>query len=104
MADTDTDTAPAPARRKRRMIQTRVEEVRRLTPHMIRVVVGGDDLEGFGAGEFTDHYVKLQLPPPGAPYSAPFDAEDVKRALPARAVAAHAHLHRAGRGTPSAGA
>ncbi len=74
----DTDTAPAPARRKRRMIQTRVEEVRRLTPHLIRVVVGGDDLESFGAGEFTDHYVKLQLPPPGAPYSAPFDPEDVK--------------------------
>ncbi len=60
------------------MIQTRVEEVRRLTPHLIRVVVGGDDLESFGAGEFTDHYVKLQLPPPGAPYSAPFDPEDVK--------------------------
>jgi NADPH-dependent ferric siderophore reductase len=74
----DTDTAPAPARRKRRMIQTRVEEVRRLTPHLIRVVVGGDDLESFGADEFTDHYVKLQLPPPGAPYSAPFDPEDVK--------------------------
>ena len=74
----DTNTAPAPARRKRRMIQTRVEEVRRLTPHLIRVVVGGDDLESFGAGEFTDHYVKLQLPPPGAPYSAPFDPEDVK--------------------------
>ena len=74
----DTNTAPAPARRKRRMIQTRVEEVRRLTPHLIRVVVGGDDLESFAVGEFTDHYVKLQLPPPGAPYSAPFDPEDVK--------------------------
>ena len=78
----DTNTAPAPARRKRRMIQTRVEEVRRLTPHLIRVVVGGDDLESFGAGEFTDHYVKLQLPPPGAPYSAPFDPEDVKARHP----------------------
>jgi len=78
----DTDTAPAPARRRRRMIQTRVEEVRRLTPHLIRVVVGGDDLESFGAGEFTDHYVKLQLPPPGAPYSAPFDPEDVKARHP----------------------
>ena len=78
----DTNTAPAPARRKRRMIQTRVEEVRRLTPHLIRVVVGGDDLESFAVGEFTDHYVKLQLPPPGAPYSAPFDPEDVKARHP----------------------
>jgi len=72
----------APARRQRRMIQTRVEEVRRLTPHLIRVVVGGDDLERFGAGEFTDHYVKLQLPPPGATYSAPFDPEAIKAQHP----------------------
>ena len=72
----------APARRTRRVIQTRVEDVRRLTPHLIRVVVGGEDLEGFAAGEFTDHYVKLQIPPQGAPYSAPFDADDVKAHLP----------------------
>jgi NADPH-dependent ferric siderophore reductase len=69
-------------RPKRRLIQTRVHDVRRLTPHLIRVVVGGDDLAGFPAGAFTDHYVKLQIPPPGAPYSAPFDAEDVKARLP----------------------
>jgi NADPH-dependent ferric siderophore reductase len=75
------ETAPAP-RRTRPVLQTRVEEVRRLTPHLIRVVVGGEDLEGFGVGAFTDHYVKLQIPPPGAPYAAPFDAEDVKARLP----------------------
>ncbi len=76
MADTRSE------RPKRRLIQTRVHDVRRLTPHLIRVVVGGDDLAGFPAGAFTDHYVKLQIPPPGAPYSAPFDAEDVKARLP----------------------
>ena len=75
------ETASAP-RRTRRVLQTRVEDVRRLTPHLIRVVVGGEDLEGFGVGAFTDHYVKLQIPPPGAPYTAPFDAEDVKARLP----------------------
>ncbi len=53
----------------------RVVEVRRtepLTDHMVRIVFGGD-LDGFDVGAFTDHYVKLQLPPPGAPYAAPFD-------------------------------
>jgi NADPH-dependent ferric siderophore reductase len=69
-------------RRTRRVLQTRVYDVRCLTPHLIRVVVGGDDLDGFGAGAFTDHYVKLQIPPPGAPYTAPFDLEDVKARLP----------------------
>jgi NADPH-dependent ferric siderophore reductase len=72
----------APARRTRRVIQTRVQDVRRLTPKLIRIVVSGDDLEGFGAGPYTDHYVKLQIPPQGAPYSAPFDADDVKARLP----------------------
>ena len=40
---------------------TRVLETHQLTPHMIRVVVGGEALEGFGAGAFTDHYVKLKI-------------------------------------------
>jgi NADPH-dependent ferric siderophore reductase len=31
---------------------------------MVRVVFGGPGLDGFGAGEFTDHYVKLKLPDP----------------------------------------
>ena len=53
----------------------------RLTEHMVRVVFGGE-LDGFGAGAFTDHYVKVQFPPAGAPYAAPFDAADVKQRLP----------------------
>ena len=38
-----------------------VEHVERLTPGMIRIVFGGKGLAGFGAGEFTDHYVKLRI-------------------------------------------
>ena len=38
----------------------------RVTPNMLRLVFGGDGLAGFGAGEFTDHYVKLKLPEPGS--------------------------------------
>jgi NADPH-dependent ferric siderophore reductase len=41
--------------------RARVLETRRLTPQMIRVVFGGADLDGFGAGAFTDHYVKLRI-------------------------------------------
>ena len=42
-------------------LRARVIETRALTPQMIRVVLGGDELAGFGAGEFTDHYVKLRI-------------------------------------------
>jgi NADPH-dependent ferric siderophore reductase len=59
-----------------------VLETERLSPHLIRVVVGGEGLEGFGAGEFTDNYVKLLIPPPDASYRAPFDPDDLKERLP----------------------
>jgi NADPH-dependent ferric siderophore reductase len=64
----------------------RVAEVvrtERLTPHMIRVVLGGDGLTGLPAGEFTDHYVKLLFPPADAPYGVPYDVEQVRAELPA---------------------
>jgi len=70
---TETTTRP-----KRRTRHATVVSVEPLTPHMIRVVVGGDDLDGLEVGEFTDHYVKLQIPPPGAGYAAPFDSEEIK--------------------------
>ena len=53
---TETTTRP-----KRRTRQATVVSVEPLTPHMIRVVVGGDDLDGLEVGEFTDHYVKLRI-------------------------------------------
>lgn len=49
---------------------------------MIRVVLAGEDLADFSVGEFTDHYVKLQFPPPGASYSAPFDPAEIKATRP----------------------
>lgn len=48
---------------------------------MIRIVFGSDGLRGFPVGEFTDHYVKLQLPPPGAGYSVPFDPVGIRETL-----------------------
>lgn len=52
-----------------------------LTPHMIRIVLESGDLRGFPVGEFTDHYVKLQFPPPGASYSTPFDPARIRETL-----------------------
>jgi NADPH-dependent ferric siderophore reductase len=54
-----------PDRPTRTPRSARVLETQPLTPHMIRVVLGGEGLDGFGAGEFTDHYVKLRITPPG---------------------------------------
>ena len=54
----------------------------RPTPHLVRLVLGGAGLAGF-APQHTDSYVKLVLPPAGAPYAAPFDVEQVRSEHPA---------------------
>jgi NADPH-dependent ferric siderophore reductase len=53
----------------------------RPTPHLVRLVLGGEGLTGF-APEHTDSYVKLLFPPAGASYVAPFDIEEVQREHP----------------------
>lgn len=74
--------ADRPGRGSPRATCARVERVERLTPHMVRVVLGGPGLSGFDAGRYTDHYVKLLFPPEGAPYEAPFDLQRVREELP----------------------
>ena len=62
-------------------ILAKVKTTEPLTPHMVRIVLQSEGLRGFPVGEFTDHYVKLQLPPPGASYSAPFDPAQIRESL-----------------------
>jgi NADPH-dependent ferric siderophore reductase len=79
-------SAPTRGGGGRRARVARVGEVvrtSRVTPHMIRVVLGGEGLAGFPVGEYADHYVKLLFPPPGAPYSAPYDVDQLRAELPA---------------------
>lgn len=79
------DVAGTPAKMSAKKSPPRLAVVRRrerLTPQMLRLVFGGDGLAGFGAGPFADHYVKLQIPPPVAPYAAPFEIERVKAEQP----------------------
>jgi NADPH-dependent ferric siderophore reductase len=69
-------------RKKRKVTRAQVLRVQWITPHMIRVVVGGEGLAGLGAGDFTDHYVKLMFLVPGVDYPEPFDMDAVHRDLP----------------------
>lgn len=58
-----TETTASPAERPRKGVRTTatVTAVRRLTPHLVRVTLGGDALATLDAGPFTDRYVKLVL-------------------------------------------
>ena len=78
-----TAAAPSPRPERRRTPRlVEVVDVMELTPRMVRVEFGGVGLEGFSAGEFTDHYVKIQFPPADADYAAPFDQEEIRATRP----------------------
>lgn len=54
-----------------------------LSPGMVRLHLGGDDLRAFPELTFTDHYVKLLFAPRGAQYRWPFDPEQIRADRPA---------------------
>ncbi|WP_258052868.1 siderophore-interacting protein [Streptomyces sp. Ru73] len=74
--------AERPARKKAVTHRARVVHTERLSPHMMRVVLGGAGLADFHAGEYTDHYVKLLFPVPGVTYPEPFDMAQIRADFP----------------------
>ena len=77
--------ASAPPRRQRVPRTTTVVRTERVTPHLARVVLGGEALAGFDPSPHTDAYVKLVLPAPGGSTGADgADAETVLRTYTVR--------------------
>ncbi|MGW2487223.1 siderophore-interacting protein [Streptomyces sp. NPDC001606] len=74
--------AERPERKPRKPYTAQVVRTERLTPHMQRVVLGGDGLTGFAADTCTDHYVKLLFGPAGVSYPEPFDLERIRAEFP----------------------
>ncbi|NUS30733.1 MAG: siderophore-interacting protein, partial [Streptomyces sp.] len=74
--------AERPGRKPRKPHSAQVVRTERLTPHMQRVVLGGEGLADFAADTCTDHYVKLLFPAGGAVYPEPFDMERIREEFP----------------------
>ncbi|WKX69425.1 siderophore-interacting protein [Streptomyces sp. XD-27] len=74
--------ADRPVRKAPQLHRGRVVRTERLTPHMVRVVLGGDGLAGFAAGEWSDHYVKLLFRVEGVDYPEPFDIRRIRDEFP----------------------
>lgn len=60
----------------------RVLRTGRPTPHLVRLVLGGEELTGLPVGEFTDHYIKIVFPAPGTRHPIPADLNVLRRDLP----------------------
>ncbi|MEU6367770.1 siderophore-interacting protein [Streptomyces sp. NPDC046931] len=74
--------AERPAGRARKAHSAQVVRTERLTPHMQRVVLGGEGLAEFATGGCTDHYVKLVFPADGVTYPEPFDMQRIREEFP----------------------
>ncbi|MFD9222741.1 siderophore-interacting protein [Streptomyces sp. NPDC060064] len=74
--------AERPTRKARKAHEAQVMRVERITPHMVRVVLGGEGLAGFAIDEFTDHYIKLLFAPDGVTYPEPFDIDRIREEFP----------------------
>jgi NADPH-dependent ferric siderophore reductase len=73
--------APTPPRTRtvRTAVVVRTEA---LAPDMVRVVFTGEDLRTLPELPYTDHYIKVLFAPAGAPYSWPYDVDQVKETYP----------------------
>ncbi|MQY14012.1 hypothetical protein SRB5_41720 [Streptomyces sp. RB5] len=74
--------AERPTRKKTQVNTARVVRVERLTPHMTRVVLGGETLSGLDCGQYTDHYIKLLFDPGADARPEPYDLDAIRRDLP----------------------
>ncbi|MEU4496130.1 siderophore-interacting protein [Streptomyces sp. NPDC023998] len=74
--------ADRPARKAPKPYETQVVRTEQLTPHMVRVVLGGEGLARFAMDGFTDHYVKLLFAPEGVSYPEPFDMDRIREEFP----------------------
>lgn len=63
-------------------MHARVTATHPLTPTLVRVVLGGDDLAGFTMPDATDAYVNVAIAPAGAPYDEVFDPKLVREEFP----------------------
>ncbi|MGK5676831.1 siderophore-interacting protein [Micromonospora sp. URMC 106] len=68
--------------RPKKVTSARVLRTERPTPHLVRLVLGGEELTGLPVGEFTDHYIKIVFPVPGVEYPEPMDLAAIRRDLP----------------------
>lgn len=53
-----------------------------LSPHMVRIVAGGDGFADFVNNGYVDRYVKIVFPQPGVEYPSPLDLWSIRETMP----------------------
>lgn len=74
--------ATSATKNNRPQVNLTVLRKEQLSPHMVRIVAGGDGFEDFVNNAFVDHYVKIVFPQPGVDYPSPLDLWTVRETMP----------------------
>lgn len=81
MSAVDTTTPSRPARPARPQVTLEVVGREQLSPHLVRILLGGDQFDAFVANDSTDAYVKVFFAKPGLGLEAPYDVAALRETL-----------------------
>ncbi|MDJ0457286.1 siderophore-interacting protein [Arthrobacter sp. NQ7] len=74
--------ATSATKKSRPQVNLTVLRKEQLTPHMVRIVAGGDGFKDFTNNGFVDRYVKIVFPQPGVEYPSPLDLWEIRETMP----------------------
>ena len=74
--------ATSATKKTRPQISLTVIRREELSPHMVRIVAGGDGFADYVNNDFVDRYVKIAFPQPGVDYEQPLDLWKIRETMP----------------------
>ncbi|MFP3578853.1 siderophore-interacting protein [Arthrobacter sp. fls2-241-R2A-200] len=69
-------------RKTRPQVNLTVVRKELLSPHMVRIVAGGEGFADYENNEHVDRYVKIVFPQPGVDYQLPLDLWAIRESMP----------------------
>lgn len=74
--------ATSATKQSRPQVNLTVLRREQLSPHMVRIVAGGEGFADFVNNAYVDRYVKIVFPQPGVQYPEPLDLWQVRETMP----------------------
>lgn len=74
--------ATTATKKSRPQINLTVVRREELSPHMVRIIAGGDGFADYVDSDFVDRYVKIVFPQPGVEYAKPLDLWSIRETMP----------------------
>jgi NADPH-dependent ferric siderophore reductase len=74
--------ATSASRKSRPQIDLTVIRREQLSPHMVRIIAGGDGFADFVNNSFVDRYIKIVFPQPGVDYAQPLNLWTIRETMP----------------------